>query len=550
MAEPRGQSLGITKATRRAAVALTVLATGGVQAETNCDDIKQARIDHVQIDTSELQARGDFKAPDGAAQKDMPAFCRVRGTVRPVAGSTIGFEVWLPEADWNGKLEMFGNGGYSSKIAYGALSEQLKRGYAVAGTDTGHTGEDPDFAVGHPESVVDWGHRAVHETVLAAKAIVTARFGQSAHHAYFSGCSTGGHQAFMEAQRYPNDFDGIIAGDPGHNRTHLNAGFLWQFVSNRTKENDAKPILPPEKLAIVSAAVIKACRGRDGGLETDNFLTDPEACAFAPKELLCKGEDQKDCLTQAEVGVIEKMYRGAHNPRTGEAIYYAWPKGSENSGRVVKTLPGWSLYWSDPAHPEKPARSSFWKVWAFNDPNWDWRSFDFDRGMNEVDDKLASTINAMNPDLSAFRAAGGKMIQYHGLADPVVPPRDSIDYFEAVQRSLAKGSSASAQESSNFYRLFLVPGMEHCRGGEGPNVLDTQHALEAWVEHGTPPSRIAATKFVNDNSSDGVALSRPLCPYPQMARYDGHGNPNEAGSFVCVAGHRYPEPLTAPAYRR
>ncbi|MBW7968414.1 tannase/feruloyl esterase family alpha/beta hydrolase [Bradyrhizobium sp. BR 10289] len=511
--------------------------------------MRSVKIDHVRIDVADDQRPGLFAAPDGQQLTDMPAFCRVHGTAQPVMGSKIGFEIWLPETGWNGKLEMFGNGGYSSKIAYSSLAEQLKRGYAVAGTDTGHQGDDPDFAAGHPEAIVDWAHRAVHETILAAKAVVVARYGETAHHAYFSGCSTGGHQAFMEAQRYPADFDGIIAGDPGHNRTHLNAGFLWQFVANR-KGPGAAPIIPPAKLATVSAAVLKACRGRDGGLATDKFLMDPEACDFKPKDILCKAGDQADCLSEAEAEALERMYRGARNPKSGEAIYYAWPKGSENSGHVVKSLPGWSLYWADPSHPDKPARSNFWKIWAFDDANWDWASFDFDRDMKAVDDKLAATINAMDANLSAFRASGGKMIHYHGLADPVVPPRDSIDYFEAVQRALAKSDTASVTTSADFYRLFLAPGMEHCKGGEGPNVIDAQRALEVWVEQKTAPDRIMATKFVNDETSQGIALTRPLCPYPQQSRYDGRGNPNEATSFSCTDGHRYPDPLTAPAYRR
>lgn len=244
------------------------------------------------------------------------------------------------------------------------------------------------------------------------------------------------------------------------------------------------------------------------------------------------------------------MYQGARNPRNGEAIYYAWPKGSENSGQVVKALPGWSLYWADPKDATKPARASFWKVWAFNDPEWDWRSFDFDAGMTAVDDKLAGTINAMNPDLSAFRAQGGKMIQYHGLADPVVPPRDSIDYFESVQRFQAKSDTAPADVTADYYRLFLVPGMEHCRGGEGANVLETQIALEQWVEHGNAPAQIAATKFVNNKRDDGVEFTRPLCPYPQEARFSGNGDNKVGANFTCADGHRYPKPLTAETYRR
>jgi feruloyl esterase len=517
---------------------------------TSCDAVKRLAIEHAEIDAAEPTPAGTYQAPGAAEMRDMPAFCRVHGSITPVPESRIGFELWLPDTGWNGKLEMFGNGGYSSKLAYGNLAEQLKRGYAVLGTDTGHSGDDPVFASGHAEAIVDWGHRAVHASVVSAKPIVTAFYGKPVGHAYFSGCSTGGHQALMEAQRYPSDFDGIIAGDPGHNRTHLNAGFLWQFVTNHRKTEDAAQIIPSAKLAMISAAVLNACRGGDGGLATDKFLTVPEACGFQPKDILCKAGDAPDCLTEAQAGALATMYGGARNTRTGETIYYGWPKGSENSGHVIASLPGWSLYWADPADASRPARTNFWKLWAFNDPNWDWRQFDFDAGMKAVDDRLALVINAMNPDLAAFQAAGGKLIQYHGLADPVVPPRDSIDYFESVQRTIAKSAFARGDESADFYRLYLAPGMEHCGGGEGANVPDVQRALERWVEEGEAPQQIGATKFVNDKPENGIAFTRPLCPYPQQARYGGAGDSKDAANFACAPGHRYPEPLTAADYRR
>ncbi len=444
---------------------------------------------------------------------------------------------------------MLGNGGYSSAIAYSAMSDQLKRGYAAVATDTGHTGDDPDFAAGHPEAIVDWASRAVHTSINAAKSVVSDFYAQAVRHAYFWGCSTGGQQALMEAQRYPKDFDGVLAGDPGNNRTHLNAGFLWQFVENH-RSSDLSVIVPPEKLPLITEAVVKECRGKDGGAPSDEFLTDPEVCGFQPAELLCKGADAPDCLTQDEVDAMAAMYGGAHDPKTGDRIYYGWPKGSENSGRVVKTLPGWSLYWADPAHPDRPARLNFWRIWAFQDPNWDWRTFDFDAGMASVDDRLASTINAMNPDLSAFRAAGGKLIQYHGLADPVVPPRESIDYYERVQEAEDGAKPPRVDASADFYRLFLAPGLYHCQGGPGPNVLDVQSALEKWVEQGVAPETIAATKYREDKPAEGMMMSRPLCPYPKRAHYNGAGDPAEASSFSCVEATRYPNPLPAAAYLR
>jgi feruloyl esterase len=454
----QSERMTVRRLAATAAACLTVLSFAGSASAAPCDELLQLKVQDATIDSAQAVVAGSYRASPADELKDMPAFCRLHGTIAAVTGSRVGFELWLPDAGWNGKIEMFGNGGYSSKIAYLSLGEQLKRGYSVLGTDTGHSGNDPDFASGHPEAIIDWGHRAVHVSIVAAKPIVTAFYGRSAQRAYFSGCSTGGHQALMEAQRYPQDFDGIIAGDPGNNRTHLNAGFLWQFVSNHRKDAGATPIIPPTKLAMISAAVIKACRGRDGGLATDPFLTDPEACGFQPKDLLCKAGDAADCLTQEQADTLSTMYGGARNPRTGEVIYYGWPKGSENSGQTVKALPGWSLYWADPADATRPARSNFWKLWAFDDPGWDWSSFDFDAGMKAVDARLASAINAMNPDLSQFAGRGGKLIQYHGLADPVVPPRDSIDYFERVQAFEAKSKEAPATSAPTTIGCFWFRG--------------------------------------------------------------------------------------------
>ncbi|WP_316206719.1 MULTISPECIES: tannase/feruloyl esterase family alpha/beta hydrolase [unclassified Bradyrhizobium] len=511
-----------------------------------CEQLLILQIEDTTMSGAEARPAGSFAPPTGAEISELPAFCRVRGVISPVPGSRVGFELWLPQAGWNGKLEMVGNGGYSSAIAYKAMGPLLRRGYATVATDTGHTGDDPGFAIDRPEAIVDWGYRAVHVSIGVAKSVVAEFYGEAPKHSYFAGCSTGGHQALMEAQRYPADFDGIIAGDPGNNRTHLNAGFLWQFVKNHRP--DLSLIIPPLKLAAITDAVVKTCRGKDGGLPADNFLTDPEACDFRAEQMLCKQDDADDCLTQEQANALNAMYDGARDSRNGAQVYYGWPKGSENSARVLAALPGWSLYWADPIHPERPARLNFWKVWAFPDTNWDWHRFDFGSAMKAVDDRLASEINAMSPDLSAFKAAGGKLIHYHGLADPVVPPRDSIDYYERVEAMVSADKRADA--GADFYRLFLAPGLYHCEGGPGPNVLDTQVALEAWVENGEAPETIGATKFRNDRPSDGIEMSRPLCPYPKMARYRGEGDPADAANYACADGHRYAVPLPAAAYLR
>jgi feruloyl esterase len=508
-------ALGIWRVLTPVAVAATIAAaTVAHAAERDCRSLAAARLSNTDVTVSET---------DGA--------CRVSGVISPAKSSRIGFQLWLPAASWNGRFLMLGNGGYSSALPLAAMRAHLEAGYAVAATNTGHAGDDPSFARGRPAAIVDWSERAVHLTAVRSKTLVARFYGRPAHHAYFQGCSTGGHQAFMEVQRHPEDFDGIVAGAPGHNRTHLNAGFLWQYLQNHRTGDDAQPIVPAAKLGLLTSGALARCGRQNGasagGLPSDPYLNDPTACDFDPAVLLCQTGDAPDCLTADQVAAVKRMYGGARNPRTGERIYFGWPFGSER---------GWGLYWADPANPAAPARASFWRDWAF-DPAWSWWRFDFDRDMKRADDALARTINAMSPDLSAFRRRGGKLIHYHGLADPVVPAQDSISYHERVFEKLGPATGG-------FYRLFLVPGMEHCGGGSGPQPTGLQASIEAWVERGEAPDRLLG-RHIQDGSS------RPLCPYPAVARYDGRGPTGEAASFACAAPARRPTAThPAPAYLR
>jgi feruloyl esterase len=382
----------------------------------DCAALGQLALPTASIGVAEPVAAGEYRpAGAAAALTGLPAFCRVEGVIQPVPGSRIGFQLWLPQSGWNGRLLMVGNGGYSSAMAFPEMATRLRQGWATVATDTGHTGDDPDFAAGRPESIVDWGHRAVHETATRAKSVVERFYGSAARRSYFAGCSTGGHQAFAEAQRYPEDFDGILAGAPGHNRTHLNAAFLWQYLRNHETGNDAAQVIPASKLPMISRAVHAACRANNGtvsgGLPGDAFLNNPLDCQFDPAVLQCRGGDGEDCLTTPQVEALRAMYDGARNPRTGQRIAFGFPRGSENSGRVIPSLPGWSLYWADPRNPNQPARVNFWRIWAFGDPGWNWWSFDFDRDMARVDDRLAPVVNAMDPDLERFRARGGRLLQ-------------------------------------------------------------------------------------------------------------------------------------------
>lgn len=496
--------------------AAAVLSTPANAASTpaisrTCESLTAVSLPHTTITIAESIPAGGYTASDGRALPYVPAFCRVHGIAKPVPGSTIGFEVWIPD-QWNRRLLMYGNGGYSSAIDFASMGgPTLSAGYATVGTDTGHTGDDPDVFVqgaANPEIIVDWGHRAVHETIVNAKLLVEAYTGAGPRYSYFIGCSTGGHQALMEAQRYPGDFDGIVAGAPGGNRVALNAGFLWQFLSNHPPGNDTEPIVPAAKLPLLTKAAVEQCRGKDGGRPADDFLTDPRRCTFDPASLRCRSGDAPTCLTARQVEAVRKMYAGARDPRTGKQVYPGWPVGSEapvvDATGSVRT--GWSGYWGG----TEPARANFWRHWVFNDPDWDWWDFDYHRDLRQAEKKLGPIIDATDPDLRPFRRSGGKLLMYAGWADPVVSAYDTIDYYRQVVRATSGGR---AHETGEFARLFLVPGMTHCGGGPGPNTFDKLTPIARWVERGTAPAEIVATKYVNDDPADGVATTRSLVPF-------------------------------------
>lgn len=469
-----------------------------------------------------------------APEPDDPVACRIVGETKPRPGSRIGFEVWTPRAAWNGRLLMLGNGGYASALPRAQMKAYAAMGYVVVATDTGHAGDGPDFARDRPQAIADWAEHAVHRSIVEAKAITAAYYGRPAAHAYFQGCSTGGHQALMEVQRHPDDFDGVVAGAPGANRTRLNIGFLWQFVQNHTREADPRLILPASKLPMVRDAALAACRGRNGdpdvgGLASDPYLNAPLACDFDPAALTCADQDRPTCLTRDQVTALRRMYAGARNPRTGQSLYVGWPRGSEAS---AGGMGGWNLYWADPAKPHEPARSDFWRYWAGFGEAWDWRAFDFDRDAARALARLSKTIDAVDPDIEAFRRRGGKLIQWHGAADPVVPFADSIAYYTRA----AADQSRRGHDAQDFYRLFIAPGVEHCQGGLGPSPIDLQARIEAWVERDVPPERLEARRGgsgPNGGGPDGGGFSRPLCPFPAVAVHDGIGAPDRSESFRC-----------------
>ena len=434
----------------------------------------------------------------------MPGACRVVGRIQPA----ITFEVWLPLADWNGKFQGVGGGGFAGVISYGAMASALRRGYATASTDTGHSTPGGSWALGHPELVTDYAYRAIHEMTVKAKAIVAAFYGTAARKSYFVGCSTGGRQGLMEAQRFPADYDGIVAGAPANDWTHLMAASLW--VASATLK-DAAARLPAPALAALNTAALAACDAHDG--VTDGLIGNPLACRFDPGTLACPAAPTDACLTASQVDAARKIYSPAVNPRTGAEIYPGMPPGSE---RTWTALAGGPEPFSIPV--------DFYKYFVHANPAWDWKTMDFDTDVAAADTKYATLMNATDPDLTAFKARGGKLILYHGWNDQLIPAPASIRYYDGVVKAMG------ARQTDDFARLFMAPGMLHCVGGVGPNTFDTVTALEQWVEQGTKPASILAS-----GATDAGTRTRPLCPYPQVATYTGSGSVDDAANFVCCA---------------
>lgn len=494
------------------ATAAALFAAGG----TPCAKLTEMAIPNVTVTEAKELPAAQLEVP-GGARVAVPAFCRVWAVARPVADSEIHMEFWLPErAAWNGKFLGTGNGGYSSALSYAAMANALRLGYATAGHDTGHTGTDMRFGLGHPEKVADYAYRAVHTMTTTAKLLVRTHIGRHAERSYFSSCSAGGHQAMSEVQRYPEDYDGVIAGAPANNRVRQTFAFLWSWLSMH--DAGGAPLLGLDELKLVTKAVVASCDAADG--LKDGLVEDPRRCAFDPAQLACKpGQAAGQCLKPAQVEGMKKVYTGLRNPQTGEQLFTGWPKGSEAFGDAPGQ--GWRGYLLD---PKEPMRIEALRYFLFHDPNWDWRTIEWNRDMAFAERELAY-LSATQTDLGRFARRGGKLILYAGWADPIVPPGDTIQYYEAVTRAMG-----GPQKTQEFARLFVAPGMGHCSGGPGPNTFDALTALDQWVTKGKAPEQIVASHETNGK----VDRTRPLCPYPQVARYKGAGSVDEAANFRCV----------------
>ncbi len=438
-----------------------------------------------------------------AAPAMLPAYCHVSATLKPSTDSDIRMELYMPAENWNGKFQMLGNGGWAGSIqGIAGMQSALREGYATAATDTGHQEGNGMFALGHPEKITDFAYRAVHETVVKSKMLITAFYGMTPKYSYWNGCSTGGRQALVEVTKFPDDFDGVLAGAPANPHIHLHAAGVER--SKELMKNNAP--LTQAKVDSLHKAILAACDALDG--VKDGLIADPHKCKFDPGSLLCKGADADDCLTAGQVATVKIVF-GDIKTRKGEVIWTGFEPGSELQVGSLRTVAtslqggGWDSI----------------RILGHQDANYDWHAFDLDEDVAMAD---KAGIDAMTSDLSAFKAHGGKLLLYHGWADPTIPPGHTVLYYNSVLAKMGKNQD-------DWMRMFMVPGMQHCSGGLGTDQFNKMAVIERWKEGGTAPEQIIASHVTNGQ----VDMTRPLCPYPQAAVYKGVGSTNDAASFSC-----------------
>ncbi len=501
----------ITPVMAALAAAMLAPAIAATAAPIPCEALATISVTNGEVLSAQSVPAGAFSPTTAAnatpnpAFTSLPAFCRVMLKLTPSTDSDIRVEVWLPQAGWNRKLQASGNGGLGGAIPYAAMAASVRAGYAATGTDTGHVGGNADFVAGHPEKLVDFGHRAIHEMTVTAKAIVAAHYDAPPARAYFNSCSTGGRQALIEAQRYPDDFDGIVAGDPSWDQMRLYAARVWL---NTYVNRSPSAVIPASKYPMIHAAVLERCDGGDG--VKDGVIENPAACKFEYSALTCKGEDGPDCLTTDQVETASAMTRPIRDPKSGAVLH---------PGRYY---PGSELGWGGVAGPAPSGESYEGMRKIVFTPDWDYRTINVPGDVERAVKADNGLLFGGDPNLSRFFARGGKLLMYHGWADPLVSPDTSLIMYQQI-------SSASGASASNSVVLFMVPGMTHCQGGKGTDVFDKVAALDRWVETGTKPLSIEASHL----TAGAVDRTRPLCAYPMTARYTGSGSTDDAKNFRC-----------------
>jgi len=505
--------LALTVSFSRASTALSAQALG----DDACARLVELKLANVVVTGASIVSPGAFvpSAGGGAVNPvfaSLGAFCRVQATLAPTSDSEIKMEAWLPANRWNGRFQAVGGRALGGIIVYPAMATALAAGYVTASTDTGHAGGGGAFADNHPEKVVDHGHRAVHEMTVAAKRLIAHFYGRVAERAYFNGCSLGGRQGLAEAQRYPQDYDGIIAGDIANDITNLYAARLWQ---HQFAHRSAQSALTDESMRSLTEAAVAVCDAHDG--VRDGVIENPVQCQVDPATIACGAPGAPSapsaCLNPEQVETARAIYAPVKRPDTRATVSNGLMPGSEAGWRAI-------------LGPE-PERNSVevYRHMVFKDPQWEWHVFDLGAALAAAKTSRLKEVDATDPNLRAFFAHGGKLLMTHGWADPQTPPLNGIDYYARVR------STVGAKGADESIRLFMVPGMGHCEGGVGTDAFDAMQPLTAWVERGTAPERFDAARVVDGR----VVRTRPLCPYPKVARWNGSGDTNAAASFSCVA---------------
>lgn len=504
------------------------LASLPAPAQQPCESLKSVRIPNVTI-TAVTAGKPGYELPGQSgvmgnipASKVQASFCRIEAVSAPTSDSQIGIEVWLPDAaKWNGRFLAAGNPGFIGSLSSAGLADIMQRGYVAAGTDTGHVDAGFEWAIGHPEKWADWGYRAVHEMVVVTKTLAEKYYGKPIQYSYWNSCHNGGNQGLNEAQRYPDDFDGIVAGDPAYHISRLQPGSLYvSWVA--LKDGVGGPgYVPPAKINVLHKAVMQTCDAIDG--LKDDLITDPAQCRFDPATIQCKGADAPDCLTAGQVDTVKKIYAGAKF-KDGTPVYAGFEPGSE-------------LNWNFMIEKEPfSVNVNYFKGMVFQDPNWDFRTFDVDRDTRLGIERTSKYVDGNNPDLRPFKNAGGKLIIIASWNSMGLPPRQVVEYYKSVEKVM--GGPGQAQD---FARLFAVPGSGGCPGFM-MNVedFDAFDAMVQWIEKGRAPDKIIYSQRESGGMAAGmgspgkVFRTRPVCAYPKIAKYKGIGDINDAANFTCA----------------
>ncbi|GGL35078.1 tannase/feruloyl esterase family alpha/beta hydrolase [Caulobacter rhizosphaerae] len=499
-----------------------------LQEATACKALTGRTFGDTRVERVEIVSAGQKGGRNlfGSSRAIVP-FCRVHAVGSSGPGSSIRIEVLLP-ATWNGKLLGVGGGGLSGGLSgsTGALMRELARGYAGVANDAGHTdAKKAAWGIGSSARIEDFGYRANHVAALAGKAIASAYYARPVERSYFSGCSNGGRDALMLAQRFPDDYDGIVAGAPAINWTGLMA---TAQVNYRLYKQTPGAEKLPAKLSLIRSAVIAKCDRLDG--VADDVLENPLACRFDPAELQCKaGETSDKCLTPAEVQVARAIYRG---PRTqdGVQVLQGFPLGSEH-GKSIIPIVGWAPWFFNGPKAGVRLSDDFYSGLVTQNLDWDPRTFDLERDYRLAKTRVGAALDALDPDLRPFAARGGKLILFQGWEDPAIPAGSTLDYYAAARDRLGPASQGSV-------RLFMAPGMAHCSLGHGPDTFDIIPVIDAWVSANTAPDTILAAKHDGQlgllfGKPGDIVRTRPLCPWPATAHYKGSGSTDDAANFTC-----------------